>query len=337
MQHQIGDNMGLSATYLGNRMMNVWGDVTGNPGCASRGGVATGPCTLKTTTGTQTFANCSTAPLDLRRELSQVRSGGRALSSGISTRSPIRAGSSTTGCCCRSSAVPRTGSRRRQLHVVEVRGPDQTQGGNPLNVGTGYMRAGLAHQSAGRRRRPALDVDKGPCDNSRNHIFNLTASVETPQFEQTAARMLASGWRLSGIFRATSGTVLTITTGIDRALNGWHRHAAREPGARRSVRRQDAEQLVQSGGVRAAGARDLRETSGRNAYEGPGSRTLDLSLVRSFGLPNSHRIEARIEAFNAFNWFRWGNPITTFSNANFGRILTAGDPRIMQFAVKYQF
>jgi hypothetical protein len=83
--------------------------------------------------------------------------------------------------------------------------------------------------------------------------------------------------------------------------------------------------------------------SGRNAYLGPGSRTVDLSLVRSFGLPNMHRIEARVEAFNAFNWFRLGagngigDPITVFSDANFGRILSSGDPRILQFAVKYQF
>jgi hypothetical protein len=45
---------------------------------------------------------------------------------------------------------------------------------------------------------------------------------------------------------------------------------------------------------------------GPQCYLGPGSRTLDLSLVRSFGLPNMHRIEARVEAFNAFNWFRLG-------------------------------
>ena len=79
------------------------------------------------------------------------------------------------------------------------------------------------------------------------------------------------------------------------------------------------------------------ERSARNAYEGPGSRTLDLSLVRSFRFMKSHRIEARIEAFNAFNWFRWGDPDHRVNNANFGRILTAGDPRVLQFAVKYQF
>ena len=84
-------------------------------------------------------------------------------------------------------------------------------------------------------------------------------------------------------------------------------------------------------------------TSTRFGYEGPGSRNIDLSLVRSFRF-STHRIEARVEAFNALNWFSLGgseaaigNPVTALNNANFGRILSAGDPRIMQFAVKYQF
>ncbi len=57
-----------------------------------------------------------------------------------------------------------------------------------------------------------------------------------------------------------------------------------------------------------------------------------------------------MEAFNAFNWFRPappGLPSTTgvnatapvinINNPNFGRYLAADDPRIMQFAIKYQF
>jgi hypothetical protein len=75
----------------------------------------------------------------------------------------------------------------------------------------------------------------------------------------------------------------------------------------------------------------------RNAYDGPGRQVVDLSLVRSFRFGNSHRLEARVEAFNAFNWFLLENPNTTFSAATFGRITASGDPRIMQFAVKYDF
>ena len=75
----------------------------------------------------------------------------------------------------------------------------------------------------------------------------------------------------------------------------------------------------------------------RNGYEGPGRKAVDLSLVRTFGLGDTRRIEARVEAFNVFNWNNWGNPVTAFNNANFGRILSVGAPRIMQFALKYQF
>ena len=44
--------------------------------------------------------------------------------------------------------------------------------------------------------------------------------------------------------------------------------------------------------------------SERNGYFGMGARQIDLALVRSFALASAHRLEARVEAFNALNWFR---------------------------------
>ena len=42
--------------------------------------------------------------------------------------------------------------------------------------------------------------------------------------------------------------------------------------------------------------------------------------------------------FNLLNTFNWGNPNGTFSSGQFGRITSmAGDPRIMQFGIKYGF
>ena len=77
--------------------------------------------------------------------------------------------------------------------------------------------------------------------------------------------------------------------------------------------------------------------SGRNQFYGPGAKTVDLSLVRSFRFAEGHRVEARLEAFNAFNWVRLNNPTSAVNNANFGKILGSSDPRIMQFALKYTF
>ena len=61
------------------------------------------------------------------------------------------------------------------------------------------------------------------------------------------------------------------------------------------------------------------------------------------------QFEARIETFNLFNhvgpgvaqqingFGAVGNPTTAFTNTLFGKITTAADPRIMQFAIKYLF
>jgi hypothetical protein len=45
-----------------------------------------------------------------------------------------------------------------------------------------------------------------------------------------------------------------------------------------------------------------------------------------------------VETFNLFNTFNRGSPVTNFNAATFGRILSqTGDPRIMQFGIKYGF
>ena len=54
----------------------------------------------------------------------------------------------------------------------------------------------------------------------RRHVFNLTSVAQTPQFANNTLRMIATGWRISGIYRKSSGSFLTITSGVDRALTG---------------------------------------------------------------------------------------------------------------------
>ena len=65
-----------------------------------------------------------------------------------------------------------------------------------------------------------------------------------------------------------------------------------------------------------------------------------------FRVARAQTVELRAEAFNAMNWFQWLQPGQTdptrtpalnLSSPTFGEITAAGDPRIMQFAVKYGF
>jgi hypothetical protein len=49
------------------------------------------------------------------------------------------------------------------------------------------------------------------------------------------------------------------------------------------------------------------------------------------------KIQYRAEFFNVLNRPNLGNPNTTLSNVNVGKITSAGDPRVVQMAVKLVF
>ena len=70
---------------------------------------------------------------------------------------------------------------------------------------------------------------------------------------------------------------------------------------------------------------------------GPGFARTDLSLFKNVDLAGPHRLQLRLEAFNLWNQERFGQPGNQIGTANFGRITTAEDGRIIQLAVKYSF
>jgi len=70
---------------------------------------------------------------------------------------------------------------------------------------------------------------------------------------------------------------------------------------------------------------------------GPGFVGIDMGLTRKFQVREGQSIEFRAEAFNLPNHLNPGNPVTNLSSSTFGRIQSADDPRILQFALKYIF
>ena len=339
LQQQVGESMAFSANYMGNHMVNVWGIVDGNPGTIPGGGSPTGPCTLRIPGGgTQTFPNCSTANLDLRRELTQLSPevGQKIGYLGWITDEGWQDYQGLMLSVERRSAAGLAANANYTISRCEGL---INQGNAPFNVATGYSQSvSLINPPSEADANATFEQDKGRCDNWRKHIVNVTATVSSPQFSNATARLLASDWRLSGIFRASSGAPLSVFTGVDRSLTGIQATTQRAS--------QVADDPYGDGTIDrwlnpAAFAQPALGTYGnsrRNAYDAPGVRVVDLSLVRLFSLSSGKRIEARVEAFNAFNWFIKGSPVNTLSNANFGRIQTiAVPPRVMQFAMKYVF
>jgi hypothetical protein len=78
--------------------------------------------------------------------------------------------------------------------------------------------------------------------------------------------------------------------------------------------------------------------AGRNILRGPGLVNVDTALQRRFTLSGQTSVELRWEVFNIFNSVEFGLPDSNISNATVGTIARlAGDPRVMQFAVRFVF
>ncbi|MGD0799613.1 MAG: carboxypeptidase regulatory-like domain-containing protein [Acidobacteriaceae bacterium] len=70
---------------------------------------------------------------------------------------------------------------------------------------------------------------------------------------------------------------------------------------------------------------------------GPGQELFNTALYKTFSIMEKVHIEFRAEAFNTFNHTNPGNPNTSLSSSNYGKITSAADPRILELAVRLKF
>lgn len=77
--------------------------------------------------------------------------------------------------------------------------------------------------------------------------------------------------------------------------------------------------------------------SGRHILTRPGLVNFDFITSKSIPVREQHRLELRFEFFNATNTPSFGGPSENISNANFGRVFSAGAPRQIQLGIKYYF
>jgi hypothetical protein len=149
-------------------------------------------------------------------------------------------------------------------------------------------------------------------------------------------RALASNWRASGILSMRSGQWLDATTGRDLAGTGIQGNIINQvlddPYGAKTLTN-----YLNPAAFAYPAAGELGTMKPRS-IEGPGFWTVDLALSRMLALTTRQSLELRIEAFNLFNNFNWGAPATNYDAGTFGVITSmAGDPRILQFGVKYGF
>jgi hypothetical protein len=178
---------------------------------------------------------------------------------------------------------------------------------------------------------------------NRQHIGNISVTYQTPQFATPVLGMLASDWRIAGVFNARSGQWLTVFTNRDIAGTGILGSTTTEWIQRVNQVSDDVygEDKVNSYLNREAFAFPAAGTLGdhkKNSLEGPGFRTVDVALSRQLDLGATRTVQLRVEVFNLLNTFNLGNPQNVLDLATFGRITAmTGSPRVFQFGVKYGF
>src|SRR5205823_5900513 len=92
----------------------------------------------------------------------------------------------------------------------------------------------------------------------------------------------------------------------------------------------DLRQRFTANAVYAAHAPYTPGNLGYGTFLGPGPFNWDFSVYKTFSVAERHRLQFRTEFFNFPNHPNLGNPGLTVGTANFGKITSAGDPRVLQ-------
>lgn len=156
---------------------------------------------------------------------------------------------------------------------------------------------------------------------------------------------IVGGWQLTGVVRATSGLPISVGNGriwpTNWNITGYATNVA--PIAGNTTRLPDGPNLFPDpeAAIEAFTYTRAGQTGTRNALRGDGFFTLDFGLGKDFAMPfEGHTLQFRWEVFNATNTARFD--VQTLSldltGGSFGKYSgTLGEPRVMQFGLRYEF
>jgi hypothetical protein len=186
-------------------------------------------------------------------------------------------------------------------------------------------------------------IDRGNASLDRRLSYVASIVYELPfgqgknYLNSGAAAWIFGGWQIGGILNFLGGTpdshtINQDTTNVGGANRGDIVGEINLPTSQRTIDRWFNTDAV------VAGQSGVLDNGGRNLVWGPGTTAIDFSLSRRFMLPwEGHSLQFRFESFNFTNTPVFGRPNTSVGTAAAGRITTAGEPRRIQFGLKYVF
>lgn len=184
--------------------------------------------------------------------------------------------------------------------------------------------------------------DWGPARDDVRHNFKFAHVWQLPRVSGGGALgKVLNGWMLNSIVTWQSGFPFTVVSGRDNSLTGINRDRADFLGGEADLGsgRPKEEMVARYFDISRFGPNAIGTfgNSGKNMLRGPRYFNTDLGLLKVTELSGRVALQLRAELFNAFNAVNFNLPNANVSSAQFGRITSALDPRILQFGVKLLF
>lgn len=169
-------------------------------------------------------------------------------------------------------------------------------------------------------------------------VWDLPLGANRSRQPGGALGALASDWTITGVLTLQSGMPVAVAQSTNNnAFAGFGTQRPNETGdPRLPADERSVNRWFDTSVFSTAPAFTLGNAS-RNPVRGPGSRNLDLAVIRRIPVAGGTNLELRLEAFNVTNTPALGAPNGTFGSAAFGTITSARDPRVLQLAVKVLF
>jgi hypothetical protein len=187
-----------------------------------------------------------------------------------------------------------------------------------------------------------LRAERGRSEHDVPHRFVGSFIYELPALRGRGrlARQVLGGWEINGIVTLWSVTPFSVASGVDNSGTAVNQDRPNVVGNWRvGGERSKNDRILQYFNT-AAFAQNPAGTfgnAGRNILRGDFRENLDLGLIKNFPVTERHRLQFRGEFFNLANHANLGNPNGGVSAPTFGRITSAGAPRVIQLALKYMF
>jgi Carboxypeptidase regulatory-like domain/TonB dependent receptor-like, beta-barrel len=187
-----------------------------------------------------------------------------------------------------------------------------------------------------------LRFDYGVSREDVPHNFKFSNVWEFPQMRgNRVLSAIVNGWMLNSLVTWQSGFPFTISSGRDNSFTGIGRDRADFLGGDADLGsdRPHGEMVAQYFDTSkfVANAIGTFGNSAKNMLRGPRYFNTDVALLKVTTIRQTIGLQFRAEFFNIFNNVNFNAPNSNVASAQFGRITSALDPRIIQFGLKLLF